>query len=411
MKTNIDTYMAQQKVDVLVVLGAAQHNPDMVYFTGIAHMTRAVLLKKQGVEPVLMHQPMERDEATKSGFETRNSAAYNQSKLPTESSTKSRQAVHQFCALLSEFGVTRGRVAVYGFDDIRTSASLLQDVKAVYPDIEILVERDENILELAMATKSADEVERIRNMGLKTAQVVAEVADFLTDCHAGSLGIEDKHGNAVTIERVKRLIDLELIKRGAENPEGTIFSQGRDAGVPHSTGNPSEVLQPGKNIVFDIFPCEMGGGFFYDFTRTWSLGYATEENRQLYQQVLDVYQMVTRELATGKPFYAFQQRTCELFESFGHDTIIHQPMTTSGYVHSLGHGVGLRVHEHPFCVNNPKELDCLQPGCVFTIEPGLYYPDLDTGVRIEDTYWVNEQGKIERLVEYSYDLVIPIKNR
>jgi Xaa-Pro aminopeptidase len=86
-------------------------------------------------------------------------------------------------------------------------------------------------------------------------------------------------------------------------------------------------------------------------------------------------------------------------------------MTTSGYVHSLGHGVGLRVHEHPFCVNNPKELDCLQPGCVFTIEPGLYYPDLDTGVRIEDTYWVNEQGKIERLVEYSYDLVIPIKNR
>lgn len=411
MKTNIDTYMAQQKVDALVVLGAAQHNPDMVYFTGIAHLTRAVLLKKQGVEPVLMYQPMERDEAAKSGFETRNSTAYNQSKLPNESSTKSRQAVHQFCALLAEFGVTRGRVAVYGFDDIRTSASFLRDVKTIYPGIEILFESDENILELATATKSAEEVERIRNMGAITVQVVAEVTDFLSSCFAGSQGIIDPHGNVVTIERVRRLIDQELIKRGAENPEGTIFAQGRDAGVPHSTGNPSEVLQPGKNIVFDIFPCEMGGGYFYDFTRTWSLGYATEENRQLHKQVLDVYQIVTNELEAGKPFHAFQQRTCELFESFGHDSIIHHPMTTSGYVHSLGHGVGLRVHEHPFCVNQAKELDFLQPGCVFTIEPGLYYPDLGTGVRIEDTYWMNEQGVIERLVEYPYDLVIPIKNR
>jgi len=411
MKTNIDTCMAQQKVDALVVLGAAQHNPDMVYFTGIAHLSRTVLLKKQGVEPVLMYQPMERDEAAKSGFETRNSAAYNQSKLPTESVIKFKQAVHQFCALLAEFGMTQGRVAVYGFDDIRTSASFLRDVQAVYPGVEILVDGDENILELAMATKSAEEVERIRKMGVITAQVVAEVADFLSGCHAGSLGIEDSHGNVVTIERVKRLIDLELIKREAENPEGSIFAQGRDAGVPHSIGNPSEVLQPGKNIVFDIFPCEMGGGYFHDFTRTWSLGYATEENHQLHQQVLDVYQMVIRELESGKPFHIFQQRTCELFESFGHDTIIHHPMTTSGYVHSLGHGVGLRVHEHPFCINQAKELDFLQPGCVFTIEPGLYYPDLGTGVRIEDTYWMNEQGVIKRLVEYPYDLVIPIKNR
>ena len=85
------------------------------------------------------------------------------------------------------------------------------------------------------------------------------------------------NGDPLTIRDVKQRINLWLSERGAENPEDTIFAIGRDAGVPHSSGNPMTSLRLGQTIVFDIYPCEAGGGYFYDFTRTWCLGYAPDE--------------------------------------------------------------------------------------------------------------------------------------
>ncbi len=77
-----------------------------------------------------------------------------------------------------------------------------------------------------------------------------------------------------------------------------------------------------------------------------------------------------------------------------------------GYVHSIGHGLGLDVHELPFA--RPPEAT-LQPGVIVTIEPGLYYPSQGMGCRIEDTVYVHADGTIEVLAEYPHDLVLPIE--
>jgi Xaa-Pro aminopeptidase len=53
--------------------------------------------------------------------------------------------------------------------------------------------------------------------------------------------------------------------------------------------------------------------------------------------------------------------------------------------------------------------DVLEPGMVFTVEPGLYYPSKGFGVRIEDTVTMNEQGKIEILADFPYQLVLPVR--
>ena len=98
-----------------------------------------------------------------------------------------------------------------------------------------------------------------------------------------------------------------------------------------------------------------------------------------------------------------------LFEDMGHPTVRTHKNTEVGYNHSIGHGVGLRIHEKPWFGDNADETDILIPGSVFTVEPGLYYPDKGMGVRIEDTYCVNHQGKIEKMAEYPYDLVLPIR--
>ena len=87
-------------------------------------------------------------------------------------------------------------------------------------------------------------------------------------------------GTPLTIADVKSQISSWLVERGAVEVEGTIFAIGKDAGIPHSVGTPADELRLGQTIVFDIFPGEAGGGYFYDFTRTWSLGYATPEAKQ-----------------------------------------------------------------------------------------------------------------------------------
>ena len=73
-------------------------------------------------------------------------------------------------------------------------------------------------------------------------------------------------------------------------------------------------------------------------------------------------------------------------------------------MHTLGHGVGLDVHEEPFF----RAETLLRPGHVFTIEPGLYYPDEGMGCRIEDVLWIDESGGVHNLTDFPYDLVIPM---
>ena len=82
------------------------------------------------------------------------------------------------------------------------------------------------------------------------------------------------------------------------------------------------------------------------------------------------------------------------------------PSTQEGYVHSLGHGVGLEIHSRPRFSSVSEET--IQAGHVFTIEPGLYYPDRGFGIRIEDTYYVDSDGSIHSLTPFPKDLVIPV---
>ena len=116
------------------------------------------------------------------------------------------------------------------------------------------------------------------------------------------------------------------------------------------------------------------------------------------------------ELTVERYFYEFQKRTCELFDGMGHATIETDPATESGYVHSVGHGLGLQVHEMPWARKGNDHYNQLKPGIVFTIEPGLYYPERGLGVRLEDTVWITPEGEFEIFIDYPYDLIIPVNN-
>jgi Xaa-Pro aminopeptidase len=341
---------------------------------------------------------------------TRSLADYRLQDLLKETNGNLLQAtIQRYQKMLEDLGITSGRMAIYGKVDIGSAHAIFSGLQQVMPGLTIVGEMDDTVLLQAMATKDAGEVERIRKMGQVTTSVVAEVANFLTTRGVKDEVLMESDGQPLTIGAVKRRINLWLMERGAENPEDCIFAIGRDAGIPHSAGTPGDLLRLGQTIVFDIYPCEAGGGYFYDFTRTWCLGYAPQPVQALYEDVRSVYQQVMSELRLGGSCPDYQRRTCELFEGRGHPTVQSDPQTEAGYVHSLGHGVGLHIHERPWFRVNAVPVDTLQAGSVVTIEPGLYYPERGMGVRLEDTVWVRPDGQMEILADYPLDLVLPLR--
>jgi Xaa-Pro aminopeptidase len=277
------------------------------------------------------------------------------------------------------------------------------------PEIEIVGESEQkSALRRARLTKDEGEVERIRQMGRITAAVVGDVAEFLTSHQAKDGILVDRKGEAITVGEVRRKINLWLAMRGAENPEGTIFAVGRDAGVPHSVGNDPDPIPVGTSIIFDIFPCELSGGYFYDLTRTWCLGYAPDEVQRAYQDVQEAYDLAVGRLQVGAACRDIQIAVCDHFEARGHATIMRDFNSADGYVHGLGHGLGLDVHEPPYFSHFDTNKDVLPAGTVVTIEPGLYYPEKGYGVRIEDTVWIRPDGVPEVLADVPKDLVLKI---
>lgn len=411
MKTDIDELMHTNDLEAILITGPAQHNPAMVYMTGGGHLTNADLIKKRGEPAVLFHYPMERDEAARSGLRTRNITEYKFSELLKQNGGNTLKAtVNRYQLMLEELGISSGNMALYGRSEVGTNYAIFSALQAAMPGLNLIGEIDTSVLMLARMTKDGSEVDRIRQMGTITTQVVGLAADFICSHKAKNGFMLKTDGLPLTIGEVKNRIDMWLAERGAENPEGTIFAIGRDAGVPHSSGNPADPLKLGQTIVFDIFPCEAGGGYYYDFTRTWCLGYATDEVLKLYDDVSAVYTQVTGALEVGKPFKDYQELTCQLFSSQGHPTVKEDQQIQQGYVHSLGHGIGLNVHERPWSGVNSDAWDCLVPGAVFTIEPGLYYPEKNMGVRLENSYCVTPDGRVELLAEYPMDLVLPVKS-
>ncbi|MEZ4555229.1 MAG: M24 family metallopeptidase [Caldilineaceae bacterium] len=167
-------------------------------------------------------------------------------------------------------------------------------------------------------------------------------------------------------------------------------------------------MRLGQSIVFDIFPL-VPSGYFHDLTRTWSLGYATDEVLEAWEQTKTIFDRVMAAVALGVPCRDLQNMTCDFYEALGHPTARSRPGTHEGYVHSLGHGIGLDIHEEPSLSHREGNTTVLMPGHVFSVEPGLYYPDRGFGVRIEDSVAFRESGALINLTDVPYDLVVPVR--
>ncbi|MDL1927149.1 M24 family metallopeptidase [Anaerolineae bacterium AMX1] len=340
MKSDLDALMQNRNLDALLVVGNAEHNPPMYYLTGGGHVSHATVIKKRGEEAAYFHNDMERDEAAKSGLRLIPYSKYDYDALYKEADGDLLLAsALRYRMMFEELGLTRGRVGVYGFYDLSAVFGTLSRLQKLLPELEFVGEpREDSIFMRAMETKDAAEVERIRRMGRITTTVVGKTRDYLTEREVRADEVLLKEdGSPLTVGDVHAKIRLWVAEQGAELPSGFIFAIGRDAGVPHSTGNPADLMRLGQTIVFDIYPAEAGGGYYYDFTRTWSLGYAAPEAQELYNQVKEIFDKLMDNFDVNAPFKHYHKMTCEYFESKGHQSPLNTKAPVEGYVHSLGH--------------------------------------------------------------------------
>ncbi|MFL7795254.1 MAG: M24 family metallopeptidase [Anaerolineae bacterium] len=407
MKQDLDRLMEERGLDAAFVSGAVNGNPPMYYMVNGAGLTRGHVLKKHGAEPILLCWPMEREEAVASGLDVVNLARYDFDAITRKLGDDLASTVELYRRIFADLDVS-GRVGFYGFADSGRSWSLLNALDAQLDNIEVCGEFDVTLIEAARITKDADEARRIREIGQRTCDIIGQTVEFLQshDVKDGALVRPD--GGPLTVGGVHAAINRFIAEQRLEDPEGFIFSIGRDAGIPHNKGTLDAVMEVGRTVVFDIFPREAGGGYFADVTRTFCLSYAPPEVEKAYQDVYDCQAMMLGAYAMGTEAKHYQQMTCDFFAARGHPTVTSNPQTESGYVHTLGHGLGLEIHEEPYFSDRPSNTNLLQPGHVFTCEPGLYYPDQGYGMRIEDDVWIDPDGTVHNLTDFPKELVIKV---
>jgi Xaa-Pro aminopeptidase len=405
MKTDLDRLMEAKQIDALLILRGDHEDPFRSYLANGSDFSGTVV-KKRGAPPVLIAHSMERDEAAKSGLTVYTEDDFDFTALLREYKDDiSGHRTEWYRRIFERLGI-QNRIAVYGVGDINIAYHTLR-VLVDQLGVEIVSDEERcTVFDQAFETKDPDELARLRDVAHRTSATMRATREWMAGHRAGDGVVVTTDGDPLTIGDVKRHVRLELLQRGLEDPEGMIFAQGRDAGVPHSKGEEADPVRLGETIVFDLFP-RAPRGYFHDMTRTWCIGHAAPDVQAAYDAVMEAYRRAVAMCKPGITTQLVQVMVCEYFEEQGHPTVLHTPGTQEGYVHSLAHGLGLNVHEAPYFPTFSAQYK-LQPGNVFTIEPGLYYPDRGYGVRIEDTVYLNEQGDVETLTDCPYDLVIEL---
>lgn len=412
MKSDLDRLMDERGLDAIIVVAGEGYSAQVDYLTGGITITGGMVLKKRGDAPRVVAGPMETAEAAATGLEVTTLYALGYTDVLAAYDNDDRQAqAAMWGRALGWIGVPEGRVGLYGNAEFGQVMQLVPRIRELNPQYEFVGEpAGATIFDVAYVTRDADELRRIQSVARRTSEVVNATREFLSRHRASDDDIVIKDdGTPLTIGDVKRFVRHQLLDRDLEEAH-MIFAQGRDAGFPHSRGEESQALRLGESIVFDLFPFEAGGGYFHDMTRTWSLGYARDDVLETYNQVMTAFDMALEAFGVGKGTHVPQEAVLDFFESRGHQTLRTHPGTQQGYVHSLGHGVGLNIHEKPGMRHQIRN-EVFQAGTVVTIEPGLYYPEKGYGVRVEDTYYVSEQGDLISLTDVPKDLIVPLRGR
>lgn len=228
------------------------------------------------------------------------------------------------------------------------------------------------------ASKSPEEIKLIRKALSITEAALGKMFDYMEP--------------GLTEREVAFLLEVEFKRLGAEGPSfGTIVASGPRGALPHAVPG-SKKIKDGETVIIDCGARYQG--YCADITRTKIMGRAKPWQREIYSIVRQAQLLAIEALAPG-------------YQANKVDKIARDYIRRHGYGkyfgHSLGHGVGLMVHESPSL--SQRNTKVLEPGEIVTVEPGIYLPNKG-GVRLEQMVLITKKGhKVLNNDLHFYDFV------
>lgn len=186
-------------------------------------------------------------------------------------------------------------------------------------------------------------------------------------------------------------MEFFMRKNGASSTSfDTIIASGERSALPHGVAS-EKLLQPNELITMDFGAIYKG--YCSDITRTVMLGTPSDKQKEIYNIVLESQLYALEHIRPGMTGREADALSRDIITKYGYGP---------NFGHSLGHGVGMEVHEFPRLAKTGDTV--LTPGMVVTVEPGIYVPGFG-GVRIEDDIIITETG-IEIITHSTKDLLV-----
>jgi len=370
--------LIKSKNSVAYVAYGSSLDADIKYLTHFKVTDPIIYLKKFGERGTIIVSTMEYERAIKESIThviTRNDAGFFDY-LKEESNNRIKATARMIAS------VTGGNILVPS-----------QFPYALARELESFcrVEVDDGTVESLRSIKSINEIRSLKKVQ-QVAEVAMNAAILLIREAIPKKGILFKGKSPLTSEYVKTVIQKCLIDHGCFARD-TIVSCGENSAIPHNTG--TGPLYYGKPIIIDIFPQDEISGYNADITRTVVKGEPDTSINEMYEAVKEAQTRAISMIRAGVFGPSVHQDIVDFFKERGYESNVQ------GFIHNLGHGVGLDIHEKPVLGPGGTEL---MDGNVITVEPGLYYKTRG-GVRLEDMGAVTRTG-FDRFTSYSETLII-----
>ena len=251
------------------------------------------------------------------------------------------------------------------------------------------------------AIKNEEEIEKICHAMKTTENAMRMVQEMIrqagVNCHNM---LVRKDGELLTSEYVRSEVEAEF-KRQGYTADRTIIAGGAQGAAPHCIGEGP--LRAGEPIVCDIFPRSDRTGYWGDMTRTFCKGKPVNaKTERAFASVLKAAEKSLAMLKAGAVGAEVHNCAARSMEADGFTAHKNADGIPCGFIHGLGHGVGLDIHEQPrLSPGNPNPLPA---GAVVSVEPGLYDPEWG-GIRLEDLVVIREDG-YENLCTMEKELIV-----
>ena len=252
----------------------------------------------------------------------------------------------------------------------------MQAIEKSLPNITIV--NAQKLISKMRLIKDHQEIEHLRQAVKIAESALTDTIKFVTV-------------NKTEIE-IKNFLIQQLYQHGAEDIAfDPIVLAAENSALPHGHSRNDYHISEDDCLLFDFGATV--NGYHSDITRTFFVGSASDEYKNIYAAVLKANQIGKK---ISKPKLTLHDLDDQVLNS----------LCDSGYedliVHKTGHGLGMDVHEDPYVMRNNQEV--LEAGMVITIEPGLYKQG-SLGVRIEDNILITDSG-CESLTSFSRDLTV-----